>query len=206
MNKFLKSVSCPVFLVQSKSEIFSMMKLVLVGNSKVGKTSLFQRYINDKFSEEYLMTIGMNSETKDFQFQENSFKINLSDYIGGTGEFRPMPRSYFHCDGILLCFDLTNKNSFQKLDFWMEMILKNKNEKTSVCLIGTKSDLTEKEVTSEEIQNFISEHRINYFVVSSKTGHNVDKTFNAFIHQILEKDQSKFFLHKIEHPSTCEMS
>jgi GTPase SAR1 family protein len=123
----------------------------------------------------------------------------LSDYVGGKGESRPMPRSYFHCDGILLCFDLTNK-FIQKLDFWMEMILKNKNEKTLICLIGTKSELTEKEVTLEEIQNFMFKHHLNYFV-SPKTGDNVDKTFNAFIHQILEIDQNK-----IERPSTCDIS
>jgi small GTP-binding protein len=184
-----------------------VLKISLVGNSNVGKTSLLQRYIKNNFSNEYSRTIGMNSETKIYQFQEHSFKINLNDYIGGNGEFRPMPRSYLHCEGILLCFDLTNKNSFQKLDFWMELIKNNQNEGTLIWLIGNKSDLVDfKEVKDEEIQSFVLKHQLQYFNVSSKIGDDVKETFDIFIKQIIENNQLKYFQKTTDPQSTCEIS
>ena len=141
-------------------------KLILVGNTSVGKTSLFKKIISDEFSERNMATIGVDRTTlysdieikiKD-QIEKHNFEIHLYD-SAGQEQFRSITKSYFkQSDGILLLYDVTKRESFEQIKMWLdsleESLGENNNSQYVVILLGNKIDLIDekgnKEVSEEE--------------------------------------------------------
>ena len=144
-------------------------KIVLIGNSAVGKTSLFKKLATGEFSEKNISTIGMDKKTLSFEIEvnENSntvkkqVNISLVD-TAGQERFRSITKNYFkESDGILLLYDVTSKDTFKNVETWIdsihESIGNHKNSKYIIILIGNKTDLIGvddyvREVTEEEAE------------------------------------------------------
>lgn len=149
-------------------------KVVLIGNTAVGKTSLFKKLTTGEFSEKNISTIGIDKKTLpvDIEINENNtivkkkIEISLVD-TAGQERFRSITKTYFkESDGILLLYDVTSKDSFKNIEVWInsihESIGSQKNSKYIIILIGNKIDLIgvdgrEREVTVEEGQNTCKE-------------------------------------------------
>ena len=141
-------------------------KLILVGNTSVGKTSLFKKIISDEFSERNMATIGVDRTTlySDIEIkikkktEKHNFEIHLYD-SAGQEQFRSITKSYFkQSDGILLLYDVTKRESFEQIKMWLdsleESLGENNNSQYVVILLGNKIDLIDKkgnkEVSEEE--------------------------------------------------------
>ena len=149
-------------------------KVVLIGNTAVGKTSLFKKLTSGQFSEKNISTIGMDKKSLQVEIEvyENNTKVNKNVEISlvdtaGQERFRAITKSYFkESDGILLLYDITNKDSFKNVETWInsinESLGNHQNSKYIIILIGNKIDLIgvegkEREVTEEEGENTCKE-------------------------------------------------
>ena len=144
-------------------------KVILIGNSAVGKTSLFKKLTTGQFSEKNISTIGMDKRTLEVEIESNGKKpveISLVD-TAGQERFRAITKNYFkESDGILLLYDVTNTESFKNVEIWIESIHESlgnhKDSKYVIFLIGNKIDLIgvdgkERMVTEEEAKNICQE-------------------------------------------------
>lgn len=176
-------------------------KLIMIGDSCTGKSSLLLKLVDGTFSDGHKVTIGVDFKAKYVLASDTVVKLKIWD-TAGQERFRSIIRTYYHgVHGIVLVFDLTNKESFDNLQCWIKEIHKTGVENSSMILIGNKCDLTEKrKITQKEISNFIEDCglSIKYFECSSKLGTNVNIAFVDIATQLLTIDFPKTQSEKME--------
>jgi small GTP-binding protein len=182
------------------SNVRFRFKLVLVGEGAVGKTSIRQKYMGKGFTGEYLKTIGADFASKVVEMKDNSGEIIKSIFqiwdLAGQVEFKEVRASFYGgCQGVLLVFDLTRKDTMGKLKDWILEAAKNAGGSIKgFYLIGNKCDLPDREITLEEGQEFAKflsdrlKFTIPYIETSAKTGENIDRLFQAFCRTFLIKE------------------
>jgi len=161
-------------------------KICLLGEGSVGKTSLVYRFVENKFQEDYKATLGVSMLQKDLKIDSNSVSANIWD-LGGQDSFKNLRKLYLEgSKGALIIFDLTNRESFEKLEAWIQDF-RGHGEDKPFCLIGNKIDLKDQIVVTEEESCLLAkEHGVNMIITSAKTGKNVEKAFINLIKEILE--------------------
>ena len=171
------------------------VKLLLCGNSGVGKTSIFKRYYENKFEGNYTTSIGIDFQTKEIKYNDKLYSVHLID-TAGEERFRSITSSYFRmAEYYLLVFDLTNKNSLMALSSWIES-LKEHIEKPKYIILGNKSDLEKNLIPEQEINEVLNDkdnlkiNDENFLKVSAKTGENINKAFE-YILNIIEQTSDK---------------
>jgi len=154
------------------------IKLLMIGDSGVGKTCLLLRYANDSFSPTFITTIGIDFKIKNIQLDGKRIKLQIWD-TAGQERFRTITTSYFRgAQGILLVYDVTDRNSFVSIRNWVAQIQMHADVNVNKILIGNKSDCQEQRVISyEEGQALAKEYSINFFETSAKQDLNVEKAF-----------------------------
>ena len=165
------------------------LKIMVLGESMVGKTSLITRYTNDKFGGRYLCTVGIDFQKK--KIEKNGKRVLLQIWdTAGQERFRNVTKNYFHTSqGFILAYDINNKESFEKVQFWIEEIKANAEEKIKCILIGTKCDLDKREVSEEEGQNLAQEYGYKFLETSAKDNININETFETLVSEILDNFQ-----------------
>ena len=180
-------------------------KIALIGDSETGKSCIFKKLIIEIFREKYIPTIGIDRKTLNIKFDINksgivenkNFNINLID-ISGNEKFRQIIKGYFKSsDGILIIYDITNRQSFENVKMWINFINENIKDKNKcvIILIGNKLDLIEKEnnlrkVKEEEAKEICSN---NYLFWGGEISiKNIDinelkELFEVYIKKIYEK-------------------
>ena len=140
-----------------------IFKLILIGNSGVGKSCILQRYMKHTFNESYKCTIGVDFLMKSLAINGQTVKLQLWD-TAGQEKYKSMVSSYYRGANVaLIVFDLTNHQSFEALPFWIETFYKNGPEQKNIILIGNKKDLTElRQVTQQEAEAFSETKDIFY--------------------------------------------
>ena len=161
------------------------LKIMVLGESMVGKTSLINRYINDKFEGRYLCTIGIDFKPKIIKKNDKDVKIQIWD-TAGQERYRNITKSYFQSsNGFLIAYDINTKDSFDKVKYWIDQVRSLSDAQTKYVLVGTKCDLDTREVTEEEGSDFAKTHGIKFFETSSKLNISVNEAFNSLIDDIL---------------------
>ena len=162
------------------------IKIITLGNGQVGKTSIIIRFIENKFSFNYLSTIGLDFKSKKILLPNGTeVKIRVFD-TAGQDRFRSIAASYIKkADGVLLVYDITNQGSFDSVGKWINDIKETKGDKMPIVLIGNKMDLTDRVINKEMGEEKASCFNIPFFETSCKTGENVEKAFYNLIEQIL---------------------
>ena len=167
-------------------------KAVIIGNVAVGKSSIIKRFISNEFSEDYKCTIGTESFIKSL-FISDKKKVNLKIWdTCGQEKFRTVTRQYYHdTQAILLVFDLTNEQSFNDLNSWLDEAINYISDKKCLFfLFGNKSDEKEKIVIdNDQITKFLQKnHKIKrYFEVSALNGHNIELAFEKISQYLAQK-------------------
>ena len=166
--------------------------LVTLGDTKVGKTSLILRYIDNFFNMNYLSTIGIDSKIKKITLSNGEeIKVKISD-TAGQERFKSIASNYMKkANGILLVYDITDKLTFDNINKWAEEINKDEEKTKPILLIGNKSDKSdERVVTKEEGEEFAKKccGGIKFYETSCKTGENVEEAINDLVNQIYNKD------------------
>jgi len=154
------------------------IKLLMIGDSGVGKTCLLLRYANDSFSPTFITTIGIDFKIKNIQLDGKRIKLQIWD-TAGQERFRTITTSYFRgAQGILLVYDVTDRNSFTSIRNWVAQIQMHADVNVNKILIGNKSDCQDQRVISyEEGASLAKEYNINFFETSAKQDLNVEKAF-----------------------------
>ena len=169
------------------------LKIVLIGDSTVGKTSLLYRFIEGRFIDSRLCTICADFKTKLIQIDDSTIaKITIWD-TAGQEKYKAITRNYYKdAHGIILVYDVTNKSSFKNLSNWLDDISNNNNlgEDLSIILVANKIDLPYREVSIEEGDGFAKNNHLLFIETSSKEGINVENVFQRITKDILENNEN----------------
>lgn len=165
-------------------------KVTILGNEKVGKTSLIKRYVYDKFDDAYLMTLGTKTTKKTIRLRGKKGDVEVKLVIWdimGQREFSRAFSSFFAGSkgGILVC-DLTRKNTLKNIPNWVND-LTTVSGPVPLIIVGNKDDAPDKIVTEEELAAMAHKYGAKYFLASAKTGQNVEKFFYDLAKMLMEK-------------------
>ena len=163
-------------------------KILLLGDSEVGKSCFLMRYSDNIFVENYITTIGLDYKLKYVQLDSGeTIKVQLWD-TAGQDRYRTIAKNYYKgSHGILLLYDVTKENSFENIREWVQNIREEVYEKAIIFLIGNKIDKKEeRKITTEQGQKLASEYNLPFFEASAKSGENVDEIFKALYKKISE--------------------
>ena len=175
-----------------------ILKLVLLGDHAVGKTSLIGQYIDKSFEEDYRPTIGVNIIKKTVRLEQNHTDVNLILWdIAWHSKYERYRKFYFEgCTGALLVYDVTRKPTFERIKSKWLVDFKNHvgKRKTSYILIGNKTDLADDRVISTENGNDLAKEieAADFIETSAKDGENVELAFLRLVQQVLNQYDIKF--------------
>ena len=149
-------------------------KIILIGDISVGKTSIINSLLGQKFNEEYEPSIGVDFFSKTLKYKNKSIKLQIWD-SAGQEKFKSLIPNYIRgASLVILVYDISNKKSFDNLNSWIEFVNNYENAKIVIC--GNKIDLKDKrEVSTEEAEKFSEEKKLDFFEVSAKEETNLVK-------------------------------
>ena len=176
----------------SEEEYDFIFKVLLLGNSDVGKSSLLLRFVDSVWNESFVPTIGVDFKVKTIEIGDKKVKMQIWD-TAGQERFRNVVSTYFRgSNGILLIYDITNRDSFKNLESWLIEIEKHASDNVLKILIGNKNDLENDRVISvEEGQNFANRNGMQFIETSAKMDTNVSEAFQTLGKLMLEFNSNK---------------
>ena len=168
------------------------VKIVLIGNSSVGKTSLIHRYIEGEFKDNYISTIGTDMYEKSLLIDNQKVFLRIMD-TSGQERFRSISQNFYRgAHGIIFVFDITNEESFKEIDRWL-LDANDVNTNCKRILVGNKIDLkNNRKINKEKSNNKAINKNLNYYETSAKTGENVEFIFGEIVRLIIN-DKEIFF-------------
>ena len=164
------------------------IKVCLLGEANVGKTSLVYRFIENKFREDYKSTLGVNLLKKDMDVDKyKGVSAQIWD-LGGQESFKSLRNLYLQgANGALVIYDTTNRKSFENLNEWVKDFKKSRGI-VPMLLIGNKNDLEAKrKIEEKEGRDYAEKNKMDFLLTSAKTGTNVETAFLNLIKKILDK-------------------
>ena len=163
-----------------------LFKLLIIGDSGVGKSSILVQYIDSVYYDNYISTIGVDFKIKTLEMDGKQIKLQIWD-TAGQERFRTIISSYYRgARGVILVYDMTDINSFKNLDYWLNEINIHSNINISKLLIGNKCDNLHISVTTEEGKLFAEKNNIDFIETSAKTGANIDEAFKKLTSELLK--------------------
>jgi len=172
------------------SEYDHIFKFVVIGDSGVGKSAILSRLCTGKFEENMEPTIGIDFYVKTIRIQNQTIKLTIWD-TAGQERFRTLTSSYYrNSHGVLLVYDVNNKQSYEHLHDWMDGIdLNVTRQQVSILLIGNKIDLAARQVSYEEAQKYSESQAIYYRETSAKTEEGIWPAFRELVDRVLKNVQ-----------------
>ena len=163
-----------------------LFKLLIIGESGVGKTCLLLRFTDDSFTANHLTTIGIDFKIKIINLHEKLIKLQIWD-TAGQERFRTITKTYYKgAHGIILTYDVTDETSFKNIKNWIKQIEQNAQNNVCKVLVGNKCDKPDRKVSEEEGKALAEEYKMSFFETSAKTKQNVNETFNFLTEEILK--------------------
>lgn len=178
----------------SNEDASKIFKILSLGESGVGKTCLIQRYIDNKYDNNQISTIGIDFKPKIVKFKGKSLKLKIWD-TAGQERYRNLTQQYYkNADGILLMFDLSKHESFNTINYWIDQIKAFSHiEFTPILLIGTKSDIEKREVTSAESKEISEKYGLKFFESSAQENTGITEIFEYLCEKIFELKSSYIY-------------
>ena len=156
-----------------------LFKILLIGDSGVGKTCLMFRFSDQKFQESYISTIGVDFKMKTLEVDGKKIRLQIWD-TAGQERFRTITQAYYRgAMGILLIYDVTNANTWKNVRNWVRNIADNAPQTVNKILIGNKADMKPemRQVSTAQGQSLADEYGMKFFETSARTGVNVAEAF-----------------------------
>lgn len=173
-----------------------LFRILIVGDSGVGKSCILLRFTQDTFDSDHNVTIGVEFATKVIQIFNKQIKLQIWDTAGQEG-FRSITRSFYRsADGVILAYNLTERSSFDNCEFWLQEIRQNSPVDVVVYLLANQSDMINegkpRVVTLAEGKNFAQKNRLSGFSeCSAKAGTGVGEAFSEFCKVLFDKWKEK---------------
>ena len=165
-------------------------KLVIIGESSVGKSCIVSRYVDNQFTESFLTTVGVDFKVKEVDVDGKKIKLQVWD-TAGQEQFHTITKSYFRgAHGILLVYDVTKKDTFEQTRMWMDSIHETTGD-VNVILLANKIDLDDRDISREQGEALAKEFQCPYFETSAKTGENINEAFLALVKIVKEKKEKE---------------
>ncbi len=168
-----------------------LAKILLLGEFRVGKSSMVLRYVEDRFPGDYMATIGANFLVKSVDLENIKVGLQIWD-LGGHTRSSQVGRVFFQgVSGALLVYDLTRPDTLEKIPLWQEQ-LKTFSPRTKLYLVGNKNDLEEeRQITTEEGQNAQEKYSVDHFFeTSAKTGDHIQEAFEHMAFSLVQASRS----------------
>ena len=165
-----------------------LYKILLLGDSTVGKTCFLMRYTDNTFQEIHMSTIGLDYKLKNVQLDDGKMvKIQIWD-TAGQDRFRSITKNYYKgAHGIILIYDITNQKTFENVKNWINQIKEEVSNKVTIILVGNKIDDEDHRVVStEQGEKMAKDFGLMFFECSAKSGVNIDSTFNELVKKTVE--------------------
>ena len=176
-----------------KKDYNYLFKVLILGDSFVGKTNMLKRFLNDEFDMNTKETVGVEFGSKNFILGEKKdiIKAQIWD-TAGQERYRSVTKAYYKgAKGALLVYDITRKSTFENIDNWLIDLRTNADKDILILLIGNKSDLSDKrEISEEEARTKAEQYNIAFLETSAKSGDNIDKAFTQLIEQVYNANMS----------------
>merc|ERR1711865_761657 len=155
-----------------------LFKLLLIGDSGVGKSCLLLRFADDTYAESYISTIGVDFKIRTIQLEGKTIKLQIWD-TAGQERFRTITSSYYRgAHGIIVVYDITDADSFNNVMQWLEEIQRYACEGVNKLLVGNKCDLASKRsVEKKTAEDFATKSNIPFLETSAKSNANVEAAF-----------------------------
>ncbi len=192
-----------------KSKFDFLFKILVIGESSVGKTCLLLRYTEDTFNASHLATIGIDFKLKELMIDDKLIKLQIWD-TAGQDRYKSITKTYYKgSQGIVLVYDVTSMDTFEKIQHWIKQIENNASRNVKKVLVGNKCDKEERQVSTEQGQKLADEKGIKFFETSAKTNENVKEMFEYLTNEIFrnyeEKEESiNIKKAKEEHHKCCK--
>ena len=168
-------------------EIREVLRITLLGNYEVGKTTLRNAFLNNDYSENTLSTVGINKVDTKFNLDNGKeIKLIIWDTAGQERFHSIAISSVKNSQGIILVFDITNRKSFEDLNMWIDDI-NNATDKVSIILFGNKCDLQNRKISKEEAEKFAKKNNIPYIETSAKLKLNINEAFSILVNDAYKK-------------------
>ncbi|CCF56465.1 hypothetical protein KAFR_0B01660 [Kazachstania africana CBS 2517] len=168
----------------------SIMKILLIGDSGVGKSCLLVRFVEDKFSPSFITTIGIDFKIKTVDINGKKVKLQLWD-TAGQERFRTITTAYYRgAMGIILVYDVTDERTFTNIKQWFKTVNDHANDDAQLLLVGNKSDMDTRLVTYEQGEALAKELGLPFVESSAKDDQNVNEIFFTLARLIQDKIDS----------------
>ena len=173
-------------------QIDELFKIVLIGDSGVGKSCILLRFADDTFTENFYTTIGVDFRFKCLIYKGKKIKLQIWD-TAGQERFKTVTSAYYRgADGIIIVYDQSEKTTFEHINNWIEDISKYTNEEPIKIVLGNKNDLIDKnEVSDDDILNFENKTNIPVVKISAKNSFQINLAFEKLIEKLMIKHKQK---------------
>jgi small GTP-binding protein len=177
---------------QLTEEYDLMFKILLLGDSGVGKSSLLLRYTKHEFNVDMRSTIGVEFALKYLKIDNFQLKVQIWD-TAGMERYRSITSAYYKgAKGVIIVYDICREKSFENVDKWIEDFKSKADEDAVILLIGNKNDLDDKrEVNKEEAELKAQKNKFAFMETSAKDNNNVDKAFETLFKEIVKNYKDK---------------
>jgi Ras-related protein Rab-1A len=165
-----------------------LLKVLLVGDSGVGKSCILLRYADDHYVESYISTIGVDFKIRTIEIEDKIVKLQIWD-TGGQERFRSITSSFYRgAHGVILVYDVSDFFSFQNLSQWIKEIERYSCDNISKLLVGNKSDLVDqRKISYEQGKDFADILKLDFIETSARNSQNINETFLALTKKIISK-------------------
>ena len=174
-----------------KKDYDYLFKILILGDSFVGKTNILKRFIHNEFDSTTKETVGVEFDSKNYNFGEKTIKAQIWD-TAGQERYRSVTKAYYKgAKGALLVYDITRRITFENIDNWLIDLRTNGDKDILIILIGNKSDLNSKrEVSKDEAETKAEQYNIAFLETSAKNGDNIDKAFRELVEQVYNANKT----------------
>lgn len=156
-----------------------LVKLLLLGDSAVGKSSLLMRFTDDKFEQNFVITIGVDFRMKTVVRGQKTLRMQVWD-TAGQERFRTITPAYYRSAmGVVMCYDITDAHTFDNIEYWLSNLEQYGSADVQKILIGNKSDLEDaRKVPKSRGFDLAAKHKMQFYETSAMTGDGVEDAFN----------------------------
>ena len=169
-----------------------LYKIIIIGDSNVGKSNILSRYTKDQFQGNSKATVGVELGTKFVKVEGVGAKLQIWD-TAGQERYRSLTSSYYKgCHGCFIVYDITNEASFQSISTWYEQAVKEAGKDVSIILVGNKCDLeSERKVSKEQGEEKARSMNASFFETSALSKVNIDDIFNEIVNNIFQRTKGQ---------------